>query len=180
MFKQYFKSLCIHAMSFVKDEDVAKDIVHDVFLNMWNHRSSIDFSQPMLPYLYSLTRNRSFNYIDHLKVKDRHVQNELTFGSICYDTDNAGHEELIRQVMERIDQLPEKCAQVMRLCFIDCKKYKEIAEILGISVNTVKTHITTGLKVLRDEFPASMLTLFFSCLGMKNVVTGNFSTSKVF
>ena len=44
----------------------------------------------------------------------------------------------------------------------ECKKYKEIAEILGVSVNTVKTHISLGLKILRKEFPASLLFAFFS------------------
>lgn len=168
LFKQYFKSLCFHAMSFVKDEDAAKDIVHDVFFNVWTHRFSIDFSQPMAPYLIGLTRNRSCNYLDHLKVKDRHVQHELTFAELYNEIDTSGQEELIKQVMERIDRLPERCREVMRLCFMDCKKYKEIAEILDISVNTVKTHITTGLKILRDEFSSSGLILFFSYFRRQN------------
>lgn len=172
LFKQYFKSLCFHAMSFVKDEDVAKDIVHDVFLNVWNHRFSIDFCQPMAPYLIGLTRNRSCNYLDHLKVKDRHAQHELTFAELCSEADASGQEELIAQVMERIDRLPERCREVMRLCFLECKKYKEIAEMLDISVNTVKTHITTGLKILRDEFSSSGLILFFSYIRKQNPVKG--------
>ena len=70
-FKQFFKPLCFHAMSFVKDADIAKDIVHDVFLTTWTQREKIDFTQPMLPYYLSLTRNRSLNYLDHLKVRAR-------------------------------------------------------------------------------------------------------------
>ena len=46
-FKQFFKPLCFHAMSFVKDADIAKDIVHDVFLTTWTQREKIDFTQPM-------------------------------------------------------------------------------------------------------------------------------------
>jgi len=68
-FKRFFKPLCFHAMSFVKDADIAKDIVHDVFLTTWTQREKIDFTQPMLPYYLSLTRNRSLNYLDHLKVR---------------------------------------------------------------------------------------------------------------
>lgn len=160
-FKRFFKPLCFHAMSFVKDEDVAKDIVHDVFLTVWSQRSKIDFSQPMLPYYLSLTRNRSLNYLDHLKVKARYEETELLRHPLYTEADNSEHEELIRQIMERIDRLPERCGEVMRLCFIECKRYKEIAEILGISVNTVKTHISWGLKILRDEFPMSMLLIYF-------------------
>ena len=161
-FKRFFKPLCFHAMSFVKDADIAKDIVHDVFLTTWTQREKIDFTQPMLPYYLSLTRNRSLNYLDHLKVRARHEENESYKNLLYAETDYSEHEELIRQIMNRINQLPDRCGEVMRLCFIECKKYKEIAEILGVSVNTVKTHISLGLKILRKEFPASMLFAFFS------------------
>ena len=149
-FKRFFKPLCFHAMSFVKDADIAKDIVLDVFLTTLTQREKIDFTQPMLPYYLSLTRNRSLNYLDHLKVRARHEENESYKNLLYAETDYSEHEELIR------------CGEVMRLCFIECKKYKEIAEILGVSVNTVKTHISLGLKILRKEFPASLLFAFFS------------------
>ena len=129
-FKQFFKPLCFHAMSFVKDADIAKDIVHDVFLTTWTQREKIDFTQPMLPYYLSLTRNRSLNYLDHLKVRARHEENESYKNLLYAETDYSEHEELIRQIMNRINQLPDRCGEVMRLCFIECKKYKEIAEIL--------------------------------------------------
>ena len=147
-FKRFFKPLCFHAMSFVKDADIAKDIVHDVFLTTWTQREKIDFTQPMLPY--------------YLKVRARHEENESYKNLLYAETDYSEHEELIRQIMNRINQLPDRCGEVMRLCFIECKKYKEIAEILGVSVNTVKTHISLGLKILRKEFPASLLFAFFS------------------
>ena len=86
-FKRFFKPLCFHAMSFVKDADIAKDIVHDVFLTTWTQREKIDFTQPMLPYYLSLTRNRSLNYLDHLKVRARHEENEsYQTGSQDYKT----------------------------------------------------------------------------------------------
>lgn len=159
IFKQHFTTLCAHAMSFVNDLDTSKDIVHDVFLSVWNHRERIDFSRPILPYLFSLTRNRAINDLEHRKIEEKHVQQELTVESVYTLPDATDRDELIRLIIERIDHLPERCSQVMKLCFIECKKYKEIAEELDISVNTVKTHITAGLKILRDEFPASLLLL---------------------
>ena len=169
-FKRFFKPLCFHAMSFVRDEDAARDIVHDVFLNVWMQRAKIDFTQPMLPYYLSLTRNRSINYLDHLKVKARYEEKELQNHPLSTETDYADHEELIRQIMSRINQLPGRCGEVMRLCFIECKKYKEVAEALNISVNTVKTHISLGLKILREEFPASLLFLYITWLKKKEKV----------
>jgi len=146
LFKQHYRTLCFHAMSLVNDLDTSKDIAHDVFLSLWYHRATIDFTRPILPYLFSLTRNRALNYLEHKKIQNNH----------------STREELLERILARIELLPERCSQVMKLSFIECKKYKEIAEELNISVNTVKTHITTGLKTLRDEFPASLLLLLFS------------------
>ncbi|MDE5610534.1 MAG: RNA polymerase sigma-70 factor [Odoribacter sp.] len=160
-FREFFKSLCFHAMSYVKDGEVAKDIVHDVFLTVWTRRNEIDFTQPIYPYLLSLTRNRAINYLDHLKVQARHAGRETGQEQVYFPADDTGHEELILKIKERIATLPDRCREVMFLYLVEGKKYKEIAELSGISVNTVKSHISNGLKNLREEFPASLLLLCF-------------------
>ncbi len=157
LFKQHYRTLCFYAMSLVNDLDASKDIVHDVFLSLWYHRSTIDFSRPVYPYLLSLTRNRALNYLEHKKIQNNHVRQHLADDPTYTLSDDPTREELLERILNRIERLPERCSQVMKLSFIECKKYKEIAEELNISVNTVKTHITTGLKTLRDEFPTSLL-----------------------
>lgn len=157
LFKQHFKPLCFYAMSFLSDEEVAKDIVHDVFLAVWKRREEIDFTCSVYPYFLSLTRNSCLNYLAHLKVKLRHERLQWETGKHYFDANDQEHEELIRRIVERMEHLPGRCGEVMYLCFMECKKYKEIAELLDISVNTVKTHLATGLKILRKEFPASLL-----------------------
>ena len=157
LFKQHYRTLCFYAMSLVNDLDASKDIVHDVFLSLWYHRSTIDFSRPVYPYLLNLTRNRALNYLEHKKIQNNHVRQHLADDPTYTLSDDPTREELLERILSRIERLPERCSQVMKLSFIECKKYKEIAEELNISVNTVKTHITTGLKTLRDEFPTSLL-----------------------
>ena len=162
LFKQHYRTLCFYAMSLVNDLDASKDIVHDVFLSLWNHRSTIDFSRPVYPYLLSLTRNRALNYLEHKKIQNNHARQHLADDPTYTLSDDSTREELLERILARIELLPERCSQVMKLSFIECKKYKEIAEELNISVNTVKTHITTGLKTLRDEFPTSLLLLLLA------------------
>lgn len=74
LFKQHYRTLCFHAMSLVNDLDTSKDIAHDVFLSLWYHRATIDFTRPILPYLFSLTRNRALNYLEHKKIQNNHVR----------------------------------------------------------------------------------------------------------
>ena len=163
-FREYFTSLFGYAMSFVKDEDAAKDIVHDVFFSLWNKRKNIDFSHSLQPYLISLTRNRSLNYLKYLKIRNRHKTEEIKTGEIYASLPDHEQEELIDRIMHRIADLPERCRDVMWLYLVECKKYKEIAEQLNISVYTVKDHISHGLQVLRADFPVSLLLLCFSVL----------------
>lgn len=163
-FKEFFKPLCFHAMSFVKDEEVAKDLVHDVFITVWTKRYEVDFTLPMLPYLISLTRHRAINYLEHLKVKARHEEQESQTELLYFSGEDTGHEELVSKIIARINSLPERCQEVMYLYLVENKKYKEIAGLLNISVNTVKKHISSGLKTLREEFPASLLLFCFPWL----------------
>lgn len=162
LFKLHFNALCFYAMSFVKDREVARDTVHDVFMAVWDRRAYIDFEKSVYPYLVSLTRNRCINYLEHLKVEGKHISRQLAFGNL-YDTmDDCGYEELLARIMKRVDELPDRCREVMYLCFVECRKHKEIADMLNISITTVRSHVATGLKALRRDFPDYNLLLLLA------------------
>ncbi len=168
LFEQYYKKLYIHAMSLVRDTEVAGDMTHDVFITIWRDRTKIDFQQPIFPYLMSLIRNRCLNHLEHRKVQKRYELKQLNASEI-YDAFKADNEDvLIEHIIQRIDTLPEKCRSVMRMCFLECKKYREIASAMNISVNTVKYHISHGLSILREEFPESPI-LFLYLYHQKNI-----------
>ncbi len=168
IFKLHFRSLCFYAMSFTKDDEVARDIVHDVFMGVWDRRLDIDFEKPIYPYLVSLTRNRTLNYLEHMKVEGKHISRQQVLGELYETMNDGGYEELVNRIIARMEQLPERCREVMYLCFVECKKHKEIAEELNISITTVRTHIAIGLKLLRKDFPDINL-LFFLAYFKSNV-----------
>ena len=87
----------------------------------------------MFPYLFNLTRNRALNYLEHKKIqKNNHVRQHLADDPTYTLSDDSAREELLERILARIELLPERCSQVMKLSFIECKKYKEIAEELNI------------------------------------------------
>ena len=160
LFELHYKNMYVYAASYVRDQEVAGDITHDVFVVVWQNRAKIDFQQPMAPYLTSLVRNHCLNYLARQRVEHRYEQHQQRHAEM-YDLFRANDEEpLLERIIQRIDTLPERCSEVMRLCFLECKKYKEIATLLQISVNTVKEHISKGLKILREEFPEELVLLF--------------------
>ena len=163
LFKQHYRALCFHAMSLVNDLDASKDIVHDVFLSLWYHRDSIDFTRPMFPYLFNLTRNRALNYLEHKKIQNNHVRQHLADDPTYTLSDDPAREELLERILARIELLPERCSQVMKLSFIECKKYKEIAEELNISpVAPVHTSVSTSRLIRHQSFLPLLNTLNLS------------------
>ena len=162
LFELHFTKLMGFVFNYVRDEEVAKDIVHDAFLTLWSNRKRLNPDYPVKSYLFTLAQNCALNYLRHLRVV---TGNEQTVTELL----EAANEELddyekrLVRLEEKLAQLPEKQREVLVKCVVEGKKYKEVAEELDITVNTVKTHITRALKFLRDELQEDLFMLLW-CL----------------
>ena len=162
LFELHFTKLMGFVFNYVRDEEVAKDIVHDAFLTLWSNRKRLNPVYPVKSYLFTLAQNCALNYLRHLRVV---TGNEQTVTELL----EAANEELddyekrVVRLEEKLAQLPEKQREVLVKCVVEGKKYKEVAEELDITVNTVKTHITRALKFLRDELQEDLIMLLW-CL----------------
>ncbi len=153
--------LVVYAMGFVSEQGIAEDLVQELIISVWEQNNNFINIKAFKSYLYNSVKNKCINYLRHLDVKDKYVQN------ILLDTDNAEipeedaeEQELYRMVLKVIDELPERCKQVFELQ-MQGKKNKEIAEILQISIETVKTQKKRAMKRLKDQFGAGIVLLFF-------------------
>ncbi len=155
IFEQYYQKLCLHAYSFVCDEETAKDIVNDVFVSFLEHYNRImkddDMPKDKGSILYMMTRNHCINYLRRQKVKAKYIQSidhiDCESAPILY----ADYEETLQQAKKLLEALPPQAQRVVELCFIEGKSYKESAEIMGISPNTVKNHVVASLKKMREK-----------------------------
>ena len=138
LFKSHFGDLVGFVCSYVNDEEVAKDIVHDVFLVVLKNQKKLDTSYSLKSYLFTLSKNYALNYLKQLD----------------------DYEQRMARLNEKLDELPEKQREVLMKCFVEGQTYKDVADGMGISVNSVKTHISRGLKFLRNELKEEMVMLF--------------------
>ncbi|MEW6193846.1 MAG: RNA polymerase sigma-70 factor [Bacteroidota bacterium] len=152
LYESYYVLLCNFAYRFTKDKDPAKDIVSDIFLNLWLKREKIDISTSLRSYLYVSVRNHCFNY---LKTANR---NYLRISEDDDETLNIESEDQFYKAIESdeeveiiLSKLPDRKRLVFKLKVIDGLKYKEIAEILSISVNTVQNHMVEAYKILSKK-----------------------------
>ena len=160
LYKLYFPRLYSFSFKIIKEEDLAKDLVQNVFIKIWEYPSSLNIENPE-SFLYQMVRNACLNFIRHLKVVDnlKSMVKDQYLGEELYYIDLVGNQpylliekELEGKIMEVMNSLPEKCLAVFRMSRIDGMKNREIAEQLGISLKAVEKHISKALKTYRDNF----------------------------
>jgi RNA polymerase sigma-70 factor (ECF subfamily) len=147
LFRDYFTPLVWYAMKIVKDQDTSREIVHSVFVTLWEKADSIDFSRPVKPYLYTSVYNRSVNYLrDHRKFTS---EEKIDPEGFVQDSNSLEVQETEERIYAAIAELPAKTRQIFELSRFENKKYREIAEELNISVKTVEAKMSEALKFLR-------------------------------
>ena len=153
IFKEYFISLCAFAIKYIHDTDEAKDIVHQVYMNLWEKRNEIKMSGSIRSYLYTSVHNRCLNYIrDHKKfIYDDYPDSKENLNPFIENSDYLEVEELRSHIYKALYELPEGCRKIFTLSRYDGKKYKEIAQELGISIKTVETQMSKALKHMKSK-----------------------------
>ena len=147
-----FKGLLyIYACKITRDDDIAEDLVQDIFIYLWDKRQTINFTSSISSYLYSAVRYKFFDLVDKQKVREDYVnafQAFLDQGE--YQTDNYIIEKELSAVIEKeVNNLPAKMREVFLLSRKEYLSNRQIAERLDISEKTVKNQISTALKTLR-------------------------------
>ncbi|HEY8919817.1 MAG TPA: RNA polymerase sigma-70 factor [Chitinophaga sp.] len=156
LFLTYYDPLCKYAFTFLKDKESSEDIVQDVFTRIWEKHREVIRSSKIRAYLYTAVRNSSFTHLTK--------ENKLPVYSLTdWDTgeeeatpwdltaepdqqDNINYRELLQKAM---DNLPPKCREVFLLSRSGNLSNQEIADHLGISVNTVNNQTWKAMKLLK-------------------------------
>lgn len=160
LFHLYFPRLYAFSYKILNDSGLAKDVVQNVFIKIWETRSSFNFDHPEA-FIYQMVRNASLNYIRHLKVVDNlklKVKDQY-LGEELYYIDLVGNDpyiliekELEVRIQEVMESLPNRCLAVFRLSRLEGMKNLEIAARLGISIKTVEKQISKALQIYRHNF----------------------------
>lgn len=162
LFRSLFPSLMTFAKKILVDEDDAREVVHQVFISVWEKRQEIDLSQSLKSYLFTSVHNRSLNVIrDRKKFSSAEVPDVAGEWDVSSVIESM---ELEDKIMEVLSALPEKCREVFELSRFDGLKYSEIAERLHISVKTVENQMSKALKILREKLAKYLSILLWLIL----------------
>lgn len=166
-FESYSERLYLYALGFVGNRAEAEDIVQDTFIYLWVNRAKITHSGSLYAYLSRSVKNSCIDRKLHAEVEQRYRREMMVSGEEANE-DSEDFEELYRRLQIVMDNLPPKCKEIFILGCVEGQSYKDVAEQLGVSVNTVKTQVKVAYNKIRSElgdrnknFMLTLCTSFF-------------------
>jgi len=163
-FRKYYQALSYFAYNILKDKDLAEDVVQNVFLKIINDKIVFEDETHRRQYLYKSVKNSCLNEIKRLDIHSQ-VMERLTPESkenIEHQNDNnlfssIVRAEVYREIIAAVDSLPSECKKVFKMAYMDNLDNQDIADVLSISINTVKVQKNKAKKklrqILKDIYP---------------------------
>ena len=149
LFRYNYRPLCMYALHYLHDTDSAEDIVQECFTTLWEKLEQGFPIANRRAYLYMSVRNRCLDVLRKKCIETESLNPNDSYG-IIDDDDLQERSRIEASLWTAIDSLPEKCRQVFLMSKRDGLKYEEIAEELGLSVNTVRNQISKALNTLKS------------------------------
>ena len=151
----YYVPLCNYANSLIGDDNLAEDVVQDVFTHIWKNNDHLELNTSMQAFLFSSVKNKVYEYGRSKKAYQKALDRfRSTASTSVVNTEDIRDEEYMN--MDRLHgllrHLPPKCNNVFALHKFNGLTYAEIAAKEDISVKTVENHMLKALKILREKY----------------------------
>lgn len=152
LFREHYEGLGRYAISFLKNQVAAEEVVQKLFVNLWEKKDELHILD-VKAYLYRSVYNSCMNELKKAQREKKHVA--ISENVHVQSTDLAHNKVLLNdlelQINQALDRLPDKCGEVFRLSRQQDLSYKEIAEHLDISIKTVENQMGKALRIMRVE-----------------------------
>jgi RNA polymerase sigma-70 factor, ECF subfamily len=173
LYKTYYQRVYNFTWSYIKDEFVSANLVHDAFLTVWENREKLDKESNLPAYLLVIVKNKSLNYLSRQATKAR-IEQKLQEQSVkeielrISGLNACNPHELFSKDVENIikttiESLPYQCRNVFYMSRYNGMGNKDISSELGISLKAVEYHITKALRFLKQNLKdyLTLVLIFF-------------------
>lgn len=153
LFRENFTKAYYLALRILHDEEASKDVVSDAFELVWRKLQGSEVDN-VTSYLLTTVRNVCLDYVRKQDIRSRYVQASMQVADIMSNNPDRVdvQEEKIKAIMQALEELTPRTQQIVRLCYVEHKKYREVATELNISESAVKKHIMQALSYMRQKF----------------------------
>lgn len=150
LYKAFHNKLRHFSRAITRSDEIAEEVVDDIFVKLWNRRDKIKEIENLTVYLYIAVKNQSLNTLSR-KAKELVTE---PFDSIEIDLKYSGNNadelmitrEMFQRMQKAVDDLPPRCKMIFKLVREDGLKYKEVSQILNIAVNTIDVQMAIAVK----------------------------------
>ena len=151
LFKQHEYRLHTLVLKLTRSNQYARDIIQEVFLKLWEHRSQIHTIQNVEAWLYRLTENKVIDFLRKAAADSRLKETiwKTQPGNVSDTEENVVAREYSQIIQKAVDQLPPQRKLIYQLNREKGLNYQEIADRLAISKHTVKNQLSTALQSIR-------------------------------
>jgi RNA polymerase sigma-70 factor (ECF subfamily) len=149
LFKLYYPRLLLFTEAILKSRELAEEAVEDVFLRLWENRKVLTAVNNLNYYLLVAAKHKALDYLEKMKKQAMISLDdmEVEFGGIAVNPENTLiSAECVRIIQTMINDLPPRCKLMFRLVKEDGLKYREVADLLNVSVKTVETQLSLALR----------------------------------
>ena len=152
IFFTFYQALVRFALTFVDNRETAEEIVSDVMIKIWENRKTLDTIDNLRVYLYISTKNTALNYLSRKKLTVVSLDNlTIDFPSPALDPEQLMiTAEMMRRINHAVNTLPPRCKLVFRLVKEDQLPYKDVAQILNISIKTIDNQLAIALRKISE------------------------------
>lgn len=158
LFRDHYSLLCNYAGKYIADSQVVEDIVQTFFIAIWEKKHLTVTPETFLPYAYRSIKNSCINYYKAEIIKENFI---ATLSEEWNEQLNEEEDFIYqKEVQQALQKIPDKSRKIFLLKCITGLKYKEIAEISNISVNTVKYHLGEAFRIMKEELK-NLAFIFF-------------------
>ena len=166
VFDTFYEPLCQYALIYVNDTSTAEEIVHELFIWLWEKREGLNIHTSLKSYLFLSVRNRCFNYKRDTKTQPSLDDTFLELeGEVLQEISSYEQLDMLQlqaMVKTAIDELPPKCREIFLLSRQSELTYAQIAEELSVSRKTVENQMGIALKRLKEKLsPALFLFVWY-------------------
>lgn len=154
LFTEHNDWLCYCATKITKDREIARDVVQDFFAYYWSNRESITITASFKSYATRAVQNIAVSYVKKDRIRELHYARlpvEETEDIFTTEISEREYDTLSSNLFAAIEGLPEQRRKILLMHQFGKLKYAEIADTLGVSKNTVKTHLKLAYRTLKEN-----------------------------
>ena len=151
LFNKYYSILCILSKRYTEDISIAREVIQNLFIYLWEHRGDLEITSSLKFYLFQATKFNSIRYMERDRKKHAILDAMPQQAEDKAFFDHVEYAELQGKIQQTIESLPEQCKRVFTMSRFEQLKYADIAEKLDISIKTVESHISKALRILENN-----------------------------